>query len=343
MTDISALQSALVQALMAATGNPVQVSGLQLVAGGASQETWLLDVDVAAGPQAGLHRLVLRRPLGGKIYAAALDLQAEYAVLAAAAAAGAPVPRPYWFFEDVLGRAALLMQRLDGETIGRKIVREPRLAAARAQLPRQMGAALAVIHAIDYANDAVLAALPAPPPDQTPAQLCIAQLESDLDQIAEPHPALELALRWLRRHEPPPVPAVLLHGDFRIGNVVVAAEGLVGVLDWEFAHIGDPAEDLAWPLVRDWRFGVDELRFGGIAPPDEFFAAYAAASGRAVDAARVAYWEVMGNVKWAVGALNQARRHLSGAEPNLEFASLGRRCVEMELEALLLIREIGGA
>jgi aminoglycoside phosphotransferase (APT) family kinase protein len=165
-------------------------------------------------------------------------------------------------------------------------------------------------------------------------------MEADLDTIGEPHPALELVLRWLRRYEPPP-PArlVLVHGDYRIGNMLVTPEGLNGVLDWEFAHLGDPAEDLTWGLVRDWRFGVDALHFGGIGPPDAVFAAYAAGGGQAPDPTTVRYWEVLGNTRWALGTLNQAQRHLRGAERNLELASLGRRCAEMELEALRLLRE----
>jgi aminoglycoside phosphotransferase (APT) family kinase protein len=118
---------------------------------------------------------------------------------------------------------------------------------------------------------------------------------------------------------------------------MVNENGLVSVLDWEFAHIGDAYEDLAWSLVRDWRFGNDHLHFGGIASPDEFFAAYENAMNTKINFGAVRYWEVMGNVRWAVGMLNQAQRHLRGQEANLEFASLGRRCAEVELEVLALI------
>jgi aminoglycoside phosphotransferase (APT) family kinase protein len=335
--DSSAFQSALRVALANETGSEIQISGLNPVAGGSSQETWRFDLSVASGPWQGEYHLILRRPLGGKIIATALDLAAEFTVLRAAFASGVPSPHPYWFFPELLGRPALLMDRLEGETIGRRIVKERELTQARTRLPKQMGLALAAIHAVDLDAYHLRATLPAP--GQTPAQARIAQFEADLDRIDEPHPALELSIRWLRRHEPqPPDRLVLVHGDFRIGNIVANREGLVGILDWEFAHLGDPAEDFGWPLVRSWRFGVDHLRFGGVGSPEVFLAAYEQASGQRVDPARVFYWEVMGNVGWAIGALNQARRHLSGQEPNLEFASLGRRCAEMELEALLLIK-----
>jgi aminoglycoside phosphotransferase (APT) family kinase protein len=133
--------------------------------------------------------------------------------------------------------------------------------------------------------------------------------------------------------------ATLVHGDYRIGNVLIGDGGLHAVLDWEFAHVGDPCEDLAWFCVRAWRFGNDALEAGGIVEREAWLAAYERASGRSVDRARVAYLEVLGNVKWAIGALMQARRHLSGVERSIELASLGRVSAEMEFEALRLIEE----
>jgi aminoglycoside phosphotransferase (APT) family kinase protein len=337
VSDNAAFQSALELALSQAIGAQAHVSALRQIPGGASHELWRFELEASSytGPQ----QIVLQRPLGGRIFAGALDLVSEFRVLQAAYAAGLPVPRPLWLIENLLDRPAALAEFLAGEAIGRKVVRESALAEARAQLPAQLGATLAAVQAIDLDRSGLRAVLPSPAPGNTPARQEIAQIEADLDAIDEAHPAIELCLRWLRRYEPaPPDRLVLVHGDFRIGNVLVTSGGLNGLLDWEFAHIGDPAEDLAWCLIREWRFGVDQLHFGGIGPTEPFFAAYAAATGSTVDQERVAYWEVMHNVRWAIGTLNQARRHLGGAEPNLEFASLGRRCAEMELEALRLIQ-----
>jgi aminoglycoside phosphotransferase (APT) family kinase protein len=338
MANPDGLKSELENALAASSGAVVTVQRLQPVAGGASQDVWLLDVHLSGGPLAGEHALIMRRSLGNKLDALALDLPAEYAVLRAAHAAAVPVPRPFALLQDVAGQPALLMQRLSGETLGRRIVKDARLAYAREVLPEQMGQALAAIHSIDLHNPE-LASLPAPPPGWSPAQDTISRLYAYLEQSDEPHPVLELALRWLKLHEPPACPPVLVHGDFRLGNVVVDDCGLVGVLDWEFTHIGDPAEDLAWPLLRDWRFGVDERHFAGVGDLMPFMTAYIATGGRAIEPERVFYWEVLGNVRWAVGTLRQARRHLGGAAPNLEFASLGRRCAEMELEILRLLKD----
>ncbi|MDZ4718378.1 MAG: phosphotransferase family protein [Roseiflexaceae bacterium] len=333
------LQNALIAALARLYNAEVQASGLQQLAGGASKEIWRLDVLIESGPQAGEHPLVLLRQLGGKIKSDALDLPEEYATLTAAYAAGVPTPRPFLFLPDLLAKPAVLVERLDGESIGRRVVRESALAAARERLPGELGIALAAIHRIDIDATGLRAALPGPAHGLTPIQTALAQIEADLDQIGEAHPAIEICLRWLHHNEPsPPSRLALVHGDFRIGNMMVTQGGLTGILDWEFAHIGDPNEDLMWPLIRDWRFGNDHLHFGGIAGHEPFFQAYANAGGTTPDPQTMRFWEILCNIRWATGCLNQADRHLSGREPNLEFASLGRRAAEMELEAIRLIR-----
>ncbi len=339
MIEVTELKTALETNLTEQVASPVAVTDLVLLAGGSSQETWSFDLAVESGPQQGLHRLILRRPLGGSIFTIALDLKREFEVLCAAVAGGVPSPRPYWLLHDLLGVPATIVERLEGESIGRKIVRDPRLAQARENLPEQMGAALAALHRVDYGTYNLDQLLSKPAFGQTPAQARIVQIEAELDEIGEPHPVLELGLRWLRHNEPPPPQRlVLIHGDFRVGNMLVDQSGLVALIDWEFSHIGDYAEDLAYPLVREWRFGVDQLRLGGIAQPEKYFAAYQQDSGLPVEPERVFYWELMGNVWWAVGLLKQAQRHLRGEQPNLEFACLGRRCAELELEILNLLR-----
>ncbi|MGB8646768.1 MAG: phosphotransferase family protein [Anaerolineae bacterium] len=341
MSTNQELQAALEGALREVTGGEVGIAALAMMPGGASQEMWRLDLTIPAGPWQGAHQLVMRRHVGTKIFADALDPAQEFRVLQAAYESGVPAPRPYWFLGDLLGRPCLVMQRLEGETIGRRIVQAVGLAEARKSLPHQMGAALGAIHRVPAERYGLNALIPSPKTGETPAIVSIRRAETDLDRIGEPHPALELVLRWLRRNEPaPPEHLALVHGDYRIGNVVVTPQGLTGVLDWEFAHLGDPAEDLAWGMVRDWRFGVDKLRYGGVGQPQDFFAGYQECTGIPVDLSRVHYWEVMGNLLWAAGTLDQAERHLRGVEPNLELASLGRRCAEMELEALRLVRTV---
>jgi aminoglycoside phosphotransferase (APT) family kinase protein len=215
------------------------------------------------------------------------------------------------------------------------VVRETALTEARRLLPRQMAEQLARIHALAPPPDADW--LPRPEPGWSAARTALERTAQQLARLGEPHPALELAIRWLRPRLPEGAGSTFVHGDFRIGNLMVGPNGLVGVFDWEFAHVGDPHEDLAWPCVRAWRFGQDRLGLGGVGEPEEFFTAYEALSGRRVDRTAVRFWDMLGNLRWAVGCIAQADRHLSGQTESLELVSLGRRTGEMELELLDLI------
>jgi aminoglycoside phosphotransferase (APT) family kinase protein len=319
---------------------PVQVATARQLTGGASRESWAVDAEVASGPDAGELALVLRRDMGGTIHDEALTREQEFRMLEVAYRAGVRVPRPRWLCTDpaVLGVPFFLMDRLEGESVGRRIVREPGLAEARRHLPRQMGEQLARIHQIDFRHEQ-LDFLPSNDPGLSPAQTTLHRAARQLHRFGEPHPALELALRWLQAHAPDCAQTVLVHGDFRIGNLMVGPEGLRGVFDWEFAHLGDPAEDLAWPCVRSWRFGHDTQRLGGIGSFEAFVEAYEKSGGLVVQRQAVDYWEVLGNFRWAVGCMAQADRHLSGQAPSIELASLGRRTAEMELELLALIEQ----
>jgi aminoglycoside phosphotransferase (APT) family kinase protein len=287
--------------------------------------------------------LVLRRDLGGEILPGALSRAQEFALLQVVHAAGVAAPRPRWLGADaaVLGAPFFLMDRLEGESVGRRVVREPALAEARRRLPAQMAEQLARLHAVPT-DLPELTFLSRPPDGRSPALAALAAAVALLRRLQEPHPALELAARWLERRAPASPDRVVVHGDFRVGNLMVGPQGLVGVFDWEFAHVGDPAEDLAWPCVRSWRFGADALRLGGVAAPDEFLAEYERLSGRRIDRERVAYWEALGNFRWAVGCMAQADRHLSGQAVSVELASLGRRTAEVELELLDLIEQAEG-
>ena len=152
------------------------------------------------------------------------------------------------------------------------------------------------------------------------------------------YPAVEYALAWLCARIPKVETCVLVHGDFRTGNFLVTAEGLSAILDWEFARFGSPYEDLAWVSVRDWRFGRLDLPIGGFAKRDAFYAAYEEAGGGPVDLEQVLWWEILGNLRWAVGSVFQGERYLSGEQTDLELVAIARRNVEMEFEALRLIR-----
>ncbi len=327
MTEPEELREELVAVVEEDLGAGVRIEELQPLVGGASRELW--SFDLVAGDER--RACVLRRDPEGVGDPA--GRRREWEVLRAAHDAGVPVPEPLWFVDSAAG-AGFVMERLEGEAIARRLLREDRYATARERLTGQLAAAAARTHAIPLEGLPSVAA-----PEDAPAEASVAALEAELDRIDEPHPALELGLRWLRRHLPEPVAPGLVHGDFRTGNVLVDEGGLVAALDWELCHAGDPVEDLGWLCIRSWRFGADDRPAGGFGSRDDLLAAYAAAGGREVTREELRFWEVFGNVRWGVICLVQADAHLSGAVRSLERAAIGRRTCEPEWDLLAMIGE----
>jgi thiamine kinase-like enzyme len=218
---------------------------------------------------------------------------------------------------------------VEGETVPRKILRDETYATARPRLTRQCAEQAARIHAVPTET---LPSVPVLGPHEL-----LEQYRAVLDTFGEPHPAFELGMRRLAEHAPVVDEPRLVHGDFRNGNLVVDADGLRAVLDWELAHLGDPIEDLGWLCVKSWRFGVTGRHVGGFGDVDELCEAYAAAGGRVVDRDRLRWWEALGTLKWGVICELQAQTHLQGLVRSVELATLGRRIAEMEWDLLELL------
>jgi len=316
--------------------------------GGAIQENWAVDIDVDGGPQAGSHALVLRTDAPTRV-AASHGRAEEFALLRAARAAGVTVPEALWLCRDpaVLGRPFYLMRRIPGVAAGHRLVKDLPPGAPRDALVERLGHELARVHSITPQTIAALA----PdqlfdflgPPSANPALDRIRLYRAYLDDLDLQRPVLEWGLRWLELNARPVHAVTLVHQDFRTGNYLVDARGLTAILDWEFCAWGDPMSDLGWFCAKCWRFGANEREAGGIASRVPFYRGYEAGSGRRIDTASVHYGEVAAHVRWAVIALQQAARHLSGAEPSLELALTGRIVPELELEILNLIDTAGQA
>jgi aminoglycoside phosphotransferase (APT) family kinase protein len=301
---------------------------------GSCQENFRVDVQVGGASQ----RLVLRSDARSSL-PGSISRQAEFGVIEAAVAHGVLTPRARWFQQDLVrpGAGAYFLDWVDGEAVGARVVRSPELQAARAVLPEQLAGSLAAIHQVTPKRwpDLDLQGL-----DRDPASYALGFLRRMLDRLPHSRPGLEWAWTWCRDHCPSRAATTLVHGDFRTGNFLVDPSGLGAVLDWEFAHWGDPMDDLGWLCVRDWRFGALNRPAGGLCTRERFYGAYQAASGRAVDPARVHFWEVVGNLRWGAAAIFQGERVLSGASTDLELLAIPRRASEMAYEALRLI-EVG--
>jgi aminoglycoside phosphotransferase (APT) family kinase protein len=309
------------------------VTGLVRLSGGASQETWSFDI-VRAGRNLGA--ILRRAPAGyGAAPARAAGLNVEAGLMQRAYDAGVPSPRVLHVLEsrDDLG-TGFIMERVGGETIPRKILRDEKFAAIRPRLAHELGGILATIHGLTLAQ--------LPELRRMTAAGEIAELERDYRGFDWPRPVFELALRWLRDHDPGPSENVtLVHGDFRHGNLIIGPEGVRAVLDWELAHVGDPMEDLGWICVNSWRFGEIDRPVGGFGSREELFAGYARAGGRPVDPVRVMFWEVMGTLRWGVMCCGMMQRFRIGPEHSIERAMIGRRSSETEIDLLRLLAPRG--
>lgn len=306
--------------VMRGAGIPGDIASLERLTGGASRETWRF----AAGHES----FVLQRQRPGS----PRDMHVEVAVLEAAHALGVPtaqvVTSSRGMSTNPLGEPFMVMRAVEGETIARKILRDGDFADARPVLAAQIGRAMAQIHRIDHTAIEGLDG-----EDQ------VAKYVQLMDESGQAHPAFEIAFRWLEANRPAPRDWCLVHGDFRLGNVIVGGDGLRAVLDWELAHIGNPAEDLGWVCVRAWRFGGSKP-VAGVGDYAALLDAYEAESGVHITERELRWWELLGTVKWGLMCISQAAYHLNGVVRSHELAAIGRRVCENEYDALMTIREL---
>ena len=294
------------------------VTRLSRLTGGASRQTWTCTVD-------GVDVVVQRQRAGDD-----RNMAIEADLVRAAWAAGVPVPEVLAFVGGDAagsgGAATMITRRVVGETIARKILRDDTYREARQRLVADLGRALAGVHRIDPADTNGLV-------EADPLQA----LRERLDQIGQSHPTFELAFKWLDEHRPPaPGRTTVVHGDFRLGNVIVDASGLGAVIDWELAHLGDPIEDLGWMCVPAWRFG-SQLPAAGVGTRQQLLAAYAEQSGVDVDPETLRWWEVSGILRWGMICVTQAFAHTSGTVRSHELAAIGRRVCENEHDLFLAL------
>lgn len=307
------------------------------LSGGAIQENWGIKVSVD-----GVARDWVLRTDAPSGLSTSHGRVEEFALLMAAHKAGVTVPEPLFLCTDpaLLGKPFYVMTRIGGRAEGHILTRDSALAGEGGdRLVERLGGELARIHSIRPPRED-LDFLPLP--GVAPALHRVATYRAYLDDLPDQNPALEYALRWLELRAPATPDLVLCHSDFRTGNYMVEAGELTGILDWEFAGWSDPMEDIAWLCARCWRFGAWEREAGGVGAREALYRGYEVESGRAVDRDIIPYWEVMAAVRWAVIALQQGERHLSGGEVSLELALTGLRAPEMELDALMGIARIEG-
>lgn len=316
MTVVDPMVAGIRDDLAAALGRPdLELTSAARLTAGASRFTWMLETTCGGGETE--HLVLQRERVRGASFG---RVPVEAAMLRAAAAAGVPVPEVVAVdpVGDSVDGAYVVTRRVEGETIARRILRDDAYAPARAGFAAEAGRILARIHSVP--TDGL--------PLSEPTDL-LAGVATMLDDAYDARPALEVGLRWLREHRPPAGPVTLVHGDFRLGNLIVGPDGVRAVLDWELAHVGDPMEDLGWLSCPSWRFRGPEP-VAGMGSREDLWRAYEEAGGRPVDPEAARWWEVCATVRWGAMCLKQAQVHLSGLSPSVELALIGRRAAQCE-------------
>lgn len=310
--NLHASMTTLAEALEDALGGPVR--DLKRLSAGAHRETWSF---VAHD---GRECIVQRIPESDRVHA---ELDTEMAILRAAQDAGVPVARVLATLPD-----GFVLEYVRGESLPQRIIRDDRYADARDAVAAQAGTILARLHEIPADGLPGLSA-------QDPIERC----HEVLDRLQVSSPAFELVLRVLALNRPAPRPRTVVHGDFRMGNLLIDERGIAAVLDWELVHLGDPLEDLGYLCVPAWRFGGPQP-VAGVGSYQTLIDAYRDAGGANIELRELLWWQTASTVWWGVLCLVQASRHLSGGTRSVELAAIGRRACEQEWDALAMLDEL---
>ena len=256
----------------------------------------------------------------------------EAELLELASSAQVPVPKVIESLHSTDGLGdGYLMEWLQGETMGQRIVKLPELQSARENLAFDCGQALARIHAIEV-TDRLREVLHSVAPEDLVRETWEAYIA-----LETPQPMIDFTAQWLLRNLPAASDSTLVHGDFRNGNLMVAEQGITAVLDWELCHLGDPMRDLGWLCVNSWRFGRRDLPVGGFGTVDELVAGYEAQAGNCIDRDALHFWEVFGSFWWSVTTLGMAQTWRTGETPSVERPVIGRRSSEAQMDCVHLL------
>ena len=318
----------LASALKRRFGEGARIENLNVPSVGGSSRTYVFDLIDGTSRR----RLVSRTETYAGKNSPFLSPREQFALIAYVFEKGFLVPEPMFEYDDADQMGfGFVTTFVEGATLPKTVIQSAQLEGARAHFAQQCGALLAALHRMPLSGVPFLRGRP----DSTDA---IAAQRDRYLSYGILRPAIELGLRWLERNRPAPRPGVLLHGDFRVGNLMVAEKGIAAVLDWECSHLGSPAEDLGWLCTRAWRFGRPDLVAGGIDSLEALLDAYEKSGGVRLGADEVRYWMIFGLVRWAILNVMQARGHLDGERRSVVFAACGRNTNLIEYDLLMTLK-----
>lgn len=308
-------------------GTAASIANVEVATLGASNRTLLFDLHDGAISR----RLVLRQETYRSPVSPFLSPHQQYQIHQVVYRHELPIPEPIFELDeaDELDRG-FVVACIEGETLPKTLLNDPAFEQARKRFAVQTGEFFARLHAIATIELDFLA-------DSSDSLDPLSAQIQRYDSYGEYHPGIEVGLRWLENNRPEQSEKKIIHGDYRVGNLLMNREGITGVLDWECSHHGSAMEDMGWVCLRSWRFGVIDRPVGGMGPRSELYAAYEANGGEAVDSEAVRWWEIFGSLKWAVLNIMQAEGHVRGERRSLPFACCGRNAAMIEYDMLMTI------
>lgn len=315
----SGLTRALARVGLAPPANIIRLTG------GATMESWRFSSDE--------EEFVLRRaPSAAMMEGRAIGHDTEAAVIRAVHARGVRAPEVLVELEDADGLGTgFVMRALRGTPDPRVILAQNDDDLVAFDLCADIAIELAEIHRTPLDS---LPALPRLEPADG-----VAGLREQFEEAGADRPVVALALQWLCQNLPDPIEPVLVHGDYRLGNLLVEGSTLTGVLDWELAHLGDHHEDLAYGCMTVWRFSRPDRPAYGLGTLGDISIEYASLYGREVDPDRFRWWLVYRTCWWALGCWKMGATWREGTDRTLERAIISRRTSEQELDLLMLLEE----
>lgn len=308
-------------------GEAACVENVAVATLGASNRTLLFDLVEPTGRR----RLVLRQETLKSTVSPFISPHDQFEILKVVYRHGVAVPEPVFELEpeDNLD-VGYVMACVEGETLPKTLLKAPEFGLARKRFAAQTGEIFARLHGIDISEVGFLEKS-IDSIDPLAAQI------HRYDAYGEYHPGLDVGIRWLENNRPQSRPRTFVHADYRNGNIILNAEGIAAVLDWECAHIGSAMEDFGWVCLRSWRFGNLDKPVGGFGPRSELYAAYTSNGGQPIDEDEIRWWEIFGSLRWAVLNMMQVDGHVKGTRRSLPFACCGRNTSMIEYDMLMTI------
>lgn len=282
------------------------------VPGGRSKGTLLLDLEDGGD-------LVVRLDFSAAV--TGTSVVAEYPVIAAVHKAGLQVPEPLGIEEspDVIGGRFIVFEKVAGKAMGTLFASD-----ASPAFCKEFAATLAKLHRLDVGSLGLGETLEFAGADNPVAAL-LAKREAEYREGVEPTPLIDTAFAWMHAELPYlGVHRQLVHGDAALHNTMGDGDRMTALLDWEFVHLGDPAEDLAY-----CRFLIER-----ILPWDEFMNAYYAAGGLEVSDRRLAFFRIWRTLTLSVWTGMARRTFDSGKDCDLRLAAIGHNTMPRQLRAL---------